>query len=251
MQRYFLKLAYKGAAYHGWQFQPNAVTVQQVLENALSMFLHDSISLIGCGRTDTGVHARLFYAHFDAETVFDETLLVKRLNAFLHHDIFIYDCFKVPSTFHARFSALYRTYHYFITTRKDPFQQEFTCPIYRPLDFEKMNQAAAILLEYTDFTSLSKTQTDTKTNNCNITKAVWEQTDTEHIWVFKITANRFLRSMVRTVVGTLLDVGYGKISLEEFRNIIEAKDRQKAGDSVPAAALFLVDVEYPKWNFET
>ena len=244
MQRYFLKLAYNGTTYHGWQYQPNALTVQQLLENALSMFLHDTIALIGCGRTDTGVHARIFYAHFNTETTFDESLLIKRLNNFLHNDIFIYDCYKVPSTLHARFSATYRTYHYYITTRKDPFQQEFTCPIYRPLDFDLMNQAATILMQYTDFTSFSKTKTDTKTNNCTITQALWQQTDNPHIWVFKITANRFLRNMVRAVVGTLLEVGYGKITLEQFQNIIEARDRQQAATSAPAAALFLWDVGY-------
>ena len=244
MQRYFLKLAYNGAAYHGWQFQPNAVTVQQVLEQALSMFLGENIALTGCGRTDVGVHAALYYAHFDTETVFDEAFLVKRLNAFLNKDIFIYDCFKVPADFHARFSAVSRTYHYYISTRKDPFRQQFTCPVYRKMDFDKMNEAAAILLEYTDFSAFSKLHTDTKTNDCKVIKAVWEKTETEHIWVFKITANRFLRNMVRAIAGTLLEVNYGNISLEKFRNIIESKDRQEAGASVPAEALFLWDVGY-------
>jgi len=247
MQRYCLKLAYNGAMYHGWQFQNNAVTIQQVLENALSMFLHDTISLTGCGRTDAGVHATVFYAHFNTETVFDETLLVKRLNAFLHQNIYIYDCFKVSNDFHARFSALYRTYHYYITTRKDPFLQQFACPIYRHLDFDMMNTAAAILLEYTDFSSFSKLHTDVKTNNCKVTKAVWEQTEREHVWVFKITANRFLRNMVRAVVGTLLEVGYGSISLEKFRDIIEAKSRQESAASASADALFLWDVGY-EWD---
>jgi len=243
MQRYFLKLAYNGAAYHGWQFQLNAVTIQQVLEQALSMFLRDTISLVGCGRTDAGVHARVFYAHFDTETTFNEALLVKRLNAFLRNDIFIYDCFKVPSDLHARFSALCRTYHYYIITRKDPFRQQFACPIYRALDFDKMNAAAATLLEYTDFSAFSK-PSDTKTNNCKVMKAVWEQTEEEHVWVFKITANRFLRNMVRAVVGTLLEVGYGNISLEKFRATIESKSRQEAAASAPAEALFLFGVKY-------
>ncbi|MCL2510875.1 MAG: tRNA pseudouridine(38-40) synthase TruA [Bacteroidales bacterium] len=244
MQRYFLKLAYNGAAYHGWQFQPNAVTIQQVLEQALSMFLRDTISLIGCGRTDAGVHAAIYYAHFDTEALFDEPLLVKRLNAFLRKDIFIYDCFKVSPDLHARFSALYRTYHYHIITRKDPFRQEFTCPVYRNLDFDTMNAAAAALPEYTDFSAFSKSHTDTKTNNCMIMNAVWEQTETEHVWVFKITANRFLRNMVRAIVGTLLEVGYGNISLQTFRDIIESKSRQEAATSAPAEALFLWDVGY-------
>jgi tRNA pseudouridine38-40 synthase len=245
MQRYCLKLTYNGAAYHGWQFQNNAVTIQRVLEDALSMFLHDTISLTGCGRTDAGVHAHVYYAHFDTDTTFDETLLVKRLNAFLRNDIFIYDCFKISADFHARFSATYRTYHYYISTRKDPFRQEFTYPVYRPIDFDKMNEAAATLLEYIDFSAFSKLHTDTKTNNCKITKAVWEQTEQEHIWVFKITANRFLRNMVRAIAGTLLEVGYGNISLEKFKNIIESKDRQEAATSAPAKALFLYDVGYP------
>ena len=244
MQRYLLKLTYNGAAYHGWQFQPNAVTIQHVLEQALSMFLKDTISLIGCGRTDTGVHAAVYYAHFDTETVFDETLLVKRLNAFLRKDIFIYDCVKVSADFHARFSAVFRTYHYYISTRKDPFRQQFACPVYRKIDFDKMNAAAAILLKYIDFSAFSKSSTDTKTNNCKMMKAVWEQTETEHIWVFKITANRFLRNMVRAIVGTLLEVGYGNISLERFRNIIESKSRQEACTSAPADALFLWEVGY-------
>lgn len=248
MQRYLLKLAYNGKAYHGWQFQPNAITIQQVLEQALSMFLSDTISLTGCGRTDAGVHAATYYAHFDTEATLDETLLVKRLNAFLRQDIFIYDCVKVSSDFHARFSAVYRTYHYYIATRKDPFRQEFTCPVYRNLDFDKMNEAAAILLECTDFSAFSKSHTDTKTNNCNITKAIWEQTETEHVWVFKITANRFLRNMVRAIVGTLLEVGYGNLSLEKFRDVIDAKNRQEAAASAPAEALFLYDVGYPEKN---
>jgi len=248
MQRYFLKLAYNGKAYHGWQFQPNAITIQQVLEQALSMFLRDTISLIGCGRTDAGVHASLYYAHFDTETLFDEAVLVKRLNAFLRNDIFIYDCFKVPSTLHARFSAVYRTYHYYITTRKDPFRQEFTCPVYRNLDFDKMNEAAAMLLKYVDFSAFAKSSTDVKTNNCTMMKAVWEQTEAEHVWVFKITANRFLRNMVRAIVGTLLEVGYGNIPLEKFRAIIESESREAAAASAPPEALFLQDVGYPRGN---
>jgi tRNA pseudouridine38-40 synthase len=246
MQRYFLKLTYNGATYHGWQVQPNGITIQQVLEQALSMFLSDTISLTGCGRTDAGVHAYMYYAHFETETVFDEALLVKRLNAFLRKDIFIYDCFKVFANFHARFSATYRIYHYYIATRRDPFRQEFTCPVYRKIDFDKMNEAAAILLEYTDFSAFSKSHTDTKTNNCKIIKAVWERTETEHVWVFKITANRFLRNMVRAIVGTLLEVGYGNISLEKFKTIIESKERGEAAASAPAEALFLYEVGYPE-----
>ena len=245
MQRYFLKLAYNGAAYHGWQVQShNSVTVQQVLENALSTLLKDFIFLTGCGRTDAGVHAAVCYAHFETEVPFDEALLVKRMNAFLRKDIIVYNCFKVPNTLHARFSATYRTYHYHVATRKDPFRKEFVYPVYRAIDFDKMNAAAAVLPEYTDFSAFTKAQSDTKTNNCNIMKAVWEQTEEQHVWVFKITANRFLRNMVRTVVGTLLEVGYGNISLEEFRSIIESKDRTKAGATAPAAALFLYDVGY-------
>ena len=245
MQRYFLKLAYNGAAYHGWQIQSHSsVTVQQVLENALSMLLHDFVFLTGCGRTDAGVHAAVCYAHFETEVPFDEALLVKRLNSFLRKDIVVYKCFKVPNTLHARFSATYRTYHYHVATRKDPFRKEFVYLIYRDIDFDKMNAAAAVLSEYTDFSAFTKSQTDTKTNNCEIMKAAWEQTEESHVWVFKITANRFLRNMVRAVVGTLLEVGYGNISLEEFRGIIESKDRTKAGATAPAAALFLFDVGY-------
>jgi len=244
MQRYFLKLAYNGAAYHGWQIQSNPATIQQVLEEAVSMLLKDAISLTGCGRTDAGVHARVYYAHFETDVVFDETLLIKKLNAFLCNDIVIYNCFKVPSDLNARFSATFRTYHYYIATQKDPFRKEFVYPIYRDIDFDKMNEAAAILREYIDFSSFAKSKTDTKTNNCIITKAVWEQTEEPHICVFKITANRFLRNMVRAVVGTLLEVGYGNITLERLREIIESKDRQQAGASAPAQALFLYDIGY-------
>ena len=243
MQRYLLKLSYNGTAYHGWQLQPNAITVQQVLEQALSMFLGDVITLTGCGRTDAGVNAFVFFAHFDTNTVFNEKLFPKRLNAYLREDIYIYDCVKVPADFNARFSAVSRTYHYYISTRKDPFRQQFTYPVYRKIDFNKMNEAAAMLLEYTDFSAFSKAN-DCKTNDCKMIKAVWEQTETEHIWVFKITANRFLRNMVRAVVGTLLEVGSGSISVEKFRDIIKSKKRQEAGASVPGEALFLWEVKY-------
>jgi len=244
MQRYFLKLAYNGEAYHGWQVQSDPVTIQQVLEEAVSTLLKDFILLTGCGRTDAGVHARVFYAHFETDVVFDEALLVKKLNAFLRNDIIIYNCFKVPCHLDARFSATYRTYHYYIATQKDPFRKEFVYSVFRDVDFDKMNSAATILSEHIDFTSFSKSKTDTKTNNCTITKAVWERTEEQHVWVFKITANRFLRNMVRTIVGTLLEVGYGNISLERFREIIESKDRRQAGPTAPAHALFLCDVGY-------
>jgi tRNA pseudouridine38-40 synthase len=244
MQRYFLKLSYNGAAYHGWQIQSDPATIQQVLEEAISMLLKDFILLTGCGRTDAGVHARVFYAHFETDVVFDEMLLVKKLNAFLRKDIVIYNCFKVPYHLNARFSATYRTYHYYIATQKDPFRKEFVYPIYREINFDKMNEAAATLLEYIDFSAFTKSKTDTKTNNCKIKHAVWEQSDDQHIWVFKITSNRFLRNMVRTVVGTLLEVGYRNITLERFREIIESKDRQEAGPTAPAHALFLHDIGY-------
>ena len=246
MNRYFIKLAYKGTAYHGWQWQENALSVQQVLEEALSTILNHKVAVTGAGRTDTGVHAREFYAHFDHDQDFILSELVEKvykLNSFLPKDISVFDIFRVKEDAHARFDALSRTYEYWITTRKDPFNSDSAWYNHADLDIDMMNEGAKILLEYTDFTSFSKLHTEVKTNNCKLMEAGWERKG--HLLVFKITADRFLRNMVRSIIGTLIELSRGRISLVEMRNIIEAMDRSKAGMSVPAHGLYLVSVEYP------
>lgn len=245
--RYFIKLAYNGKAYHGWQVQDNAISVQQVLEDAFATILGNPISITGAGRTDTGVHARKFYAHFELDKqLSDDEVAGKlyKLNNLLPRDIFIFEIVPVKSDVHARFSAISRTYEYVISTRKDPFNDEFTWLVYHKLDVDKMNEGAAILLEYKDFTSFSKLHTQVKTNNCDVMEAYWKQKG--DLLIFTIKADRFLRNMVRAIVGTLVDLGRGKINLEEFRTIIEAKDRSEAGLSVPAKGLYLIDIEYEK-----
>jgi tRNA pseudouridine38-40 synthase len=238
-------LGYNGKAYCGWQTQPNAVTVQQTLEEALSTILRQTIAIVGAGRTDTGVHARLMVAHFDTrEIITDPSYLAKKLNSLLPKDIAIYKIVPVTPEAHARFDATSRTYRYFITTGKDPFTYDFAYRIHTRLDFDAMNRACEILYEYIDFTSFSKLHTDVKTNNCRISYAGWKKED--EVWVFTITADRFLRNMVRAIVGTLLEIGREKITIEGFRQIIELKDRTKAGTSAPAQALFLTDIMYPE-----
>lgn len=254
MQRYFLYMAYDGARYHGWQIQPNGISVQETLQEALATLLRCPVPVTGAGRTDAGVHARLMVAHFDFEYPglpdkrIDGAWLVDKLNRLLPPDISIYKVVPVASDAHARFDALSRTYHYFLHVGKSPFLRAYSCRLFRMLDFEKMNRAAAVLFEYTDFTSFSKVNTDTKTNNCRIMKAHWtEMTPGE--WRFEIQADRFLRNMVRAVVGTLVEVGRGKMTIEGFRRVIEGKDRCGAGESMPGNALFLVDVQYPEKCF--
>jgi len=245
MQRYFLHLSYKGTHYHGWQVQPNALSVQEVMEKALSTILHEEIAVVGAGRTDTGVHASFFMLHFESpKTNLETSNLVHRLNRFLPPDIAVSKIFPVNSEAHARFSAVSRTYKYYITTEKSPFQIETSYQYTAPLDVEKMNKAVAALFGYKDFTSFSRLHTDVKTNNCKIYRAEWKREESQ--LVFTIKADRFLRNMVRAVVGTLLEVGRGKLSVDEFRRIIEKKDRGAAGASVPAEGLFLVDIEYPE-----
>jgi len=244
-QRYFLQLSYKGTRYHGWQVQPNAVSVQEVMENALSTLLREKIAVVGAGRTDTGVHASYFILHFDLEKDFPKNYdLVYKLNSFLPEDIAVQACWPVSEDAHARFSATSRTYHYFISTQKDPFSTESSYYYSLLLDVDKMNVAAQILFEYEDFTSFSRLHTDVKTNNCQIMQAEWKKEGTQLIFVIK--ADRFLRNMVRAIVGTLLEVGKGKLSVEEFKQIIEKQDRGAAGASAPAHGLFLVDIEYPE-----
>ena len=248
--RYFIHFSYKGTNYHGWQIQSNGNTVQEELTKSMELVLRQKISLIGAGRTDAGVHAKRMTAHFDVEEPILETnKLISKLNNLLPYDIAVHGLEEIASNVHARFSAISRTYQYYLTTKKNPFSKEFAIYITRPLNFDAMNEAAATLLEYTDFTSFSKIPNDAKTNNCKIMQAHWKQED--DYWVFTIQANRFLRNMVRAIVGTLLDVGKGKVTIEQFRQIIEAKDRCAAGASAPAQGLFLVNVEYAAINFST
>ena len=243
MQRYFLYLKYDGTAYCGWQVQPEGRTVQGELQRALSVALRGEVPVVGAGRTDTGVHARMMVAHFDAAEGLDCSQLVYKLNRLLPRDIAVDRVEAVSADMHARFSAVSRTYHYYIHIRRDPFRRAYSCEMYYIPDFDKMNEAAATLLEYDDFASFCKSHTDVKTTLCNVTEARWVQDD-EYSWHFVITANRFLRNMVRAVVGTLFDVGRGRIDTEEFRKIIEGKSRSAAGDSVPACALFLEKILY-------
>ncbi len=242
--RYFIKLAYNGARFHGWQIQPHDNSVQETLEKALSMVLRHPTAVTGAGRTDTGVNAATMYAHFDTVSLIDDpNMLVRNLNGIVGRDIAIYKIFRVADDAHARFDATSRTYKYFVHTGKSPFLNEFSWQCRGELDFDTMNVAAERLLSYTDFTSFSKLHTDVKTNNCNITLAKWKKIE-HNRWVFTITADRFLRNMVRAIVGTLIDVGTHKITVEEFCKIIERKDRRTAGQSMPGNALFLWEVKY-------
>ena len=241
--RFFITLSFDGTNYHGWQIQPNSDSVQQRLQEALSTLLRQPIEVVGAGRTDTGVHARMMVAHFDWEELIDGKQLAYKLNKFLPQDIAVQEVRLVDEEMHARFSATSRTYHYFIHMRKDPFLQAYSWQVPFKLDFEKMNEAAKVLLEYKDFTSFSKVNTDTKTNLCDVKEAFWEEIAPDR-WRFTITANRFLRNMVRAIVGTLVEVGRGRLRLEDVRRIIETKDRCSAGESVPAKGLFLVDIKY-------
>ena len=245
MARYFIYLSYDGSNYHGWQIQPNAATVQETLEKALTLLMRQPVEITGAGRTDTGVNASTMVAHADFPGEIDCKQTVYRLNRMLPPDIAIHSIKAVTETAHARFDALSRRYRYHISTAKNPFTRRYSCRVTGELDFEAMNSAAATLPEYTDFTSFSKLHTDTKTNNCKVTKAHWVQTS-ESEWYFEIEADRFLRNMVRAIVGTLLMVGRGKISVEGFREIIEKKQRSEAGDSALAQALFLEEVKYPE-----
>lgn len=245
MSRYFVELSFRGTRYVGWQVQPGKVTVQEVLEKSFSTFLRRQVSITGAGRTDSGVHARNYVAHFDAENLpLPLSDLVYKLNRFLPDDIVLHSIRPVAEEAHARFSAISRTYRYFISRQKDPFNVEISLEYLLPLDVAKMNEAALLLPEYSDFTSFSKLHTDVKTNVCRITGAYWENTGSQ--LVFTITADRFLRNMVRAVVGTLMEVGKGKLSVEGFKEIIVRRDRCAAGTSVPARGLFLTGIIYPE-----
>ncbi len=241
--RYFIDLSFDGTNYHGWQIQPNGMSVQERLQQALSTLLRTPIEVTGAGRTDAGVHARQMIAHFDMAQPVDAPQLAYKLNRILPRDISVQAVYEVSDDMHARFSAVSRTYHYYIHTRKDPYLRHYSCEMHYTLDFDAMNRAASMLLEYDDFASFCKTHTDVKTTLCKVTRAEWVQTS-DHEWYFVITANRFLRNMVRAVTGTLIDVGRGRITLDQFRRIIESHSRTDAGESMPPQALFLEKIEY-------
>lgn len=243
MNRYFIFFQYDGTAYHGWQLQPNAHSVQAELQKALSTLLRTECEVVGAGRTDAGVHASKMVAHFDIEESLDGRQVAYRLNRMLPRDISVIDVVAVDNGMHARFSASSRTYHYYIHTRKDPFLNAYSCLLHYRLDFEKMNEAGRLLTTYDDFGAFCKSHTDVKTTLCKVTEARWESTG-DHSYRFVITANRFLRNMVRAVVGTLVDVGRGRLSLDDFRAVVESKRRTQAGESMPAHALFLHDIAY-------
>lgn len=248
MNRYFIYLGYNGKEYCGWQIQPNGMTVQQRLEESLSTILRSKIAVVGAGRTDAGVHARRMVAHFEMEQpLTDLSFLTDKLNRILPPDIAVYKIVPVVPDAHARFDAVSRTYRYYLTLHKNPFNFNQVYRYHSPLDFERMNEACKVLFEYTDFTSFSKLHTDVKTNNCRIMYARWHQEG--DVWGFTIQADRFLRNMVRAVVGTLLEVGRGKLSIDGLRKVIEKKDRCSAGISMPGHALFLEDVAYPERLF--
>lgn len=244
MHRYFILLAYKGSNYVGWQIQPNGLSIQEAIQNALSTILRETVDVVGAGRTDAGVHAESMFAHFDlSKPIEDRVELVRRLNNFLPKDIAVKMIYPVKENAHARFTAIARTYNYYLTTKKTPFQYELKRRVYFEPDIDKMNQLCSVLMEYSDFTSFSKLHSDAKTNICHVSEAYWEKKGDEII--FTITADRFLRNMVRSIVGTLLEAGRGRLDEKGFRQIIEKQDRRVAGDSAPAHGLFLKDVKYP------
>jgi len=250
--RYFIELAYKGTNYHGWQYQPGAVSVQETINKSLSILLKTNIDIVGAGRTDTGVHAKQMFAHFDSEVELKENQLIQKLNSFLPDDIAINGLIKVADDAHARFDATKRTYQYHIHTVKDVFEKEGSYFFQTPLDIKKMNAACKILFKHNDFECFSKVNTDVKTFNCVIFEANWKLKKTRDNQdnngidklVFTITADRFLRNMVRAIVGTMINIGTGKINIEDFERIIESKDRSQAGFSVPAHALYLTKIDY-------
>lgn len=243
--RYFIFISFKGTSYHGWQIQPNSVTVQKILDEALSIVLDEKISTTGAGRTDTGVHALIFCAHFESVSsdLYLNKKLIYRLNGFLPKDISVLRINQVVPDAHARFSAISRTYMYYINHKKDPFREDLSWFFNLNLNIELMNQASSLLYGFSDFTSFCRLHSDNKTNICKIYHAGWENSGNN--LVFTIKADRFLRNMVRAIVGTMAGLGTGKISIDEFRQIILAKDRSAAGISAPARGLFLAGIEYP------
>ncbi|WP_455168503.1 tRNA pseudouridine(38-40) synthase TruA [Aegicerativicinus sediminis] len=241
--RYFIKLSYDGLAYHGWQNQPNALSVQEVLEKSISTILGVDVEIVGAGRTDTGVHAKEMFAHFDYDSPLIEEFVFK-MNSFLPKDIAIQNVFEMQPDAHARFDAVSRTYHYHIHIEKDPFLVNHSYQYGRDLDLKKMNDACKILYQYTDFQCFSKSNTDVKTYYCKVTLAEWFVDGNNYTFI--ITANRFLRNMVRAIVGTMLMIGSGKLEAAELHNIIKSKDRSNAGFSVPSHGLYLTEVLYPE-----
>lgn len=241
--RFFIVLSYDGTRYHGWQIQPNGTSVQGELDRGLSLLLRAEVHTTGAGRTDAGVHARMMVAHFDYEETIDCTQLAYKLNRLLPCDIAVKEVRPVASEMHARFSATSRTYHYYIHTAKSPFARHYSCAIHYKLDFNLMNEAAALLLQHNDFGAFCKSGADVKTTLCNVTRAEWINTGSDS-WMFVITANRFLRNMVRAVVGTLIEVGRGRMTIADFRRVIDGKRRTEAGESMPGHALFLEEITY-------
>lgn len=248
MPRYFIFFAYDGTQYHGWQRQPNAMSVQERMESVMTLLYHEKINLVAAGRTDTGVHARLMAAHFDATEKVDCAWLTFKLNCLLPPDISVYSTVPVTADAHARFSARRRTYHYYLYLKKNPFLRPYACRFYYDLDFDLMNQAAHLLTLHTDFGSFCKTGSDNKTNICHLTEAQWIQ-DAPYAWHFRITADRFLRNMVRAVVGTLIEVGKHRLTLQGLEDVILAGDRRASGESMPACGLFLENIVYPEEIF--
>ena len=246
MKRYFFECSYNGSNYHGWQSQLNAVSVQEVIQSSINKFFNEKKnSIVGCGRTDTGVHANQYFFHMDTSIEIVHEDFIYKLNNILPKDISVYSIWSVNPDFHARFSAEKRTYRYFISINKNPFTEKFSHLIKEKLDINLMNKCALELLKHKDFTSFSKLNTDVKNNLCHIFEAFWLQSNGQLI--FQISANRFLRNMVRAIVGTMIDVGKGKLSLDDFIKIIKDKDRSNAGFSAPAKGLFLHEVKYPNW----
>lgn len=243
MPRYFMYLAYKGTNYHGWQRQPNAISVQEIIEKHISILLKEKVEIVGVGRTDTGVHAKSYVAHFDIDFVFDKDRLCYQLNRLLPVDVVIYKILHVKDHAHARYSALSRTYKYYIITQKDPFQNDFAWHIHYTIDIDQMIKATNYLIQITDFTSFIKLHSNNTNNICQLYHAYWEFSPAQ--FVFTITANRFLRNMVRAIVGNIIDVGRRKISVNDFIQRIVHKDRSLASTSAPAKGLFLTNIEYP------
>jgi len=240
--RYFIELSYNGKNYHGWQIQPDVISIQEKLNFTVSTVLQEKIEVVGAGRTDTGVHASQMFAHFDTENELKGDISYK-LNSLLPHDIIVHEVFSVDTEKHARFNAISRSYEYKIWLGRNPFLLDLSWQLHsQSLNVDLMNTAAKLLLEYTDFQTFSKVKTDVHTYNCDVTEAIWKQNGKELI--FHITANRFLRNMVRAIVGTLVDVGLEKITKDDFRKIIESKNRSNAGLSVPAKGLFLTNINY-------
>jgi tRNA pseudouridine38-40 synthase len=244
--RYFVEFSYNGSNYHGWQYQPNAKSVQETMNIAFTLLLKQKIDIMGAGRTDTGVHAKQMYGHFDYDNKIDSFKFIHKVNSFLPKDIVIYNVIPVHETAHARFDATARTYQYFISTYKNAFNTDFTWYFNQKLDLELMNKASEILLNFTDFKCFSKSHTEVNNYDCNIKEAFWKiENDT---LIFTITADRFLRNMVRAIVGTLINVGLKKTNLDDFKKIIVDRNRSAAGFSVPAQGLYLVNIEYPYLN---